>query len=141
MTRQPKERGSASIEAAVGVPAFILFIGLIIFAGRLAIAHNAVQASAAEAARTASIARTQPEAIAQATSSAAASLTNQNVNCLSQRVQVDTAGFAAPAGTEATVTATVTCVVNLSDLSVPGVPGSRTVTATMTSPIDTYRER
>ena len=38
-------------------------------------------------------------------------------------------------------TATVACVVNLADLSLPGVPGTRTVTATATSPIDTYRER
>jgi len=44
-------------------------------------------------------------------------------------------------GTPATVTATVRCVVNLADLAVPGVPGARTVTATASSPVDTFRER
>jgi hypothetical protein len=44
-------------------------------------------------------------------------------------------------GTPASVTATVTCVVNLSDVAIPGLPGTRTITATMSSPLDTYRER
>jgi hypothetical protein len=35
----------------------------------------------------------------------------------------------------------VTCTVNLSDLSIPGVPGARTITATASSPVDAYRER
>ena len=52
-----------------------------------------------------------------------------------------TTGFATPVGTPATVSATVTCVVELSDLALPGVPGTRTVTVTVTSPLDTYRER
>ena len=50
--------------------------------------------------------------------------------------------IAIPAKTNtASVTATVTCVVNLSDVAVPGLPGTRTITATMSSPLDTYRER
>jgi len=52
------ERGSAALEAAIGLPAFLLFVGLIIFAGRVAIATQAVDSAATQAARTASIART-----------------------------------------------------------------------------------
>jgi Flp pilus assembly protein TadG len=141
-TRQTnRERGSATIEAVIGVPAFLLFVLLIIAAGRIAIARQAVEASAAEAARSASIARTQRQAEANGISGAAANLRNQGVRCTAQRVDVDTSGFAAPVGTPATVTATVTCIADLSDLSIPGMPGSRTITATMSSPIDTYRER
>jgi hypothetical protein len=44
-------------------------------------------------------------------------------------------------GETATVSVTVHCRLDLSDLSVPGVPGSRLIEATMTSPIDTWRER
>jgi len=44
-------------------------------------------------------------------------------------------------GTPAKISATVTCDVNLSDLFLPGVPGSKAITATMSSPLDTYRER
>jgi Flp pilus assembly protein TadG len=135
------ERGSATIEAVIGVPAFLLFVLLIIAAGRIALARQAVEASAAEAARSASISRTQGQAQANGASGAATSLRNQGVRCASQRVDIDTSGFAAPVGTPATVTATVTCIADLSDISIPGLPGSRTITATMSSPIDTYRER
>ena len=139
--RNDRERGSATIEAVIGVPAFLLFVLLIIAAGRIAIARQAVEASAAEAARSASIARTQSQAGINGVSSAATSLKNQGLRCASQRVDVDTSGFAAPVGTPAKVTATVTCVADLSDLAIPGLPGRRTITATMSSPIDTYRER
>ena len=47
----------------------------------------------------------------------------------------------ASVGTPAADTASVRCVVNLADLAVPGVPGTRTVTATASSPVDTFRER
>jgi Flp pilus assembly protein TadG len=136
-----RERGSATIEAVIGVPAFLLFVLLIIAAGRIALARQAVEASAAEAARSASISRTKSQAGANGASGAVTSLRNQGVRCTSQRVDIDTSGFAAPVGTPAKVTATVTCIADLSDLSIPGLPGSRTITATMSSPIDTYRER
>lgn len=135
------QRGSAVIEAAIGVPAFMLFVALIVFAGRVTIAHQGVQSAAADAARSASIARTQGGAQSAAITAAATSLANQQMNCVSTRVNVDTSGFASPVGTPAKVNATVTCDVNLSDLWLPGVPGSKAITATMSSPLDTYRER
>ena len=140
-SRRADERGSAVLEAAIGLPAFLLFIGLILFAGRVAIATQAVDSAAAQAARTASIARTQTTANSTAQSAATGTLTDQQVNCTRTTVRVDTHGFTAPVGQPATVTATVSCAVNLSDLAVPGIPGTRTVTATASSPIDTYRER
>lgn len=139
--RADRERGSAVIEAAIGIPAFLLFVGLIAFAGRVAIAHQAVGSAANEAARAASISRTQGQAGATARTAASAALTNQNLHCLRTTITIDTSGFAAPVGTPATVQAAVSCTVNLSDLAVPGIPGSRTVSATMSSPLDTYRER
>ncbi|MDN5759857.1 MAG: pilus assembly protein [Tomitella sp.] len=140
LTRQP-ERGSEALEAAVGVPAFLLFIALIIFAGRVAIAHQAVEAAAADAARSASIARTQGSATSSGSSAATASLANQKLQCSSKKVSVDTSGFASPVGTPAKITVAVTCVVNISDLALPGIPGQLTVKSSMSSPIDTYRER
>ena len=103
------ERGSAAIEAAVGLPAFVLFVGLIIFGGRTAMTHSAVESAAADAARSASIARTSSEARTDA-----------------------------KAGS---VAATVECRLDLADLSVPGIPGSRLIEATISSPLDTWRER
>ena len=143
MSRQPRrpERGSAALEAAIGLPAFMLFVALIILAGRVAITTQAVDSAATASARTASIARTAGDANTTARTAAASSLADQNLRCVSTTVTLDTTGFSAPLGTPATVTATVRCVVNLADLALPGVPGTRTVTATATSPVDTFRER
>lgn len=139
--RLGRERGSEAIEAAIGVPAFLLLVALIIAAGRFAIAQQAIDSAAADAARTASIARTQALARSGAETEAYFSLANQGLQCTTRSVHVDVTGFASPPGTPAVVKATVSCTVNLSDLAIPGLPGDRTITATMTSPIDTYRER
>lgn len=138
---RPGERGDMAVEAAIGAPVFLLLIGVVIFGGRVAMTDQAVDAAAAEAARAASISRSAGQAHAQAQAQAGASLTNHGLECLTRSVVVDTSGFTAPVGTPATVTVTVTCQVDLGDLVVPGVPGSRTSTATVTSPLDTYRER
>lgn len=141
LTRMRDERGSAAVEAAVGVPAFVLFVGLIIFGGRTATTHSAVESAAADAARTASIARTASEAKQDAQAAAQASLANQGIHCLSVTVTVDVSDFAKTVGQTGEVTATVECLLDLGDLSVPGVPGSRLIKATSTSPLDTFRER
>ena len=132
---QRDERGSAAIEAVIGVPAFALFVGLIIFGGRTAMTHGAVESAAADGARTASIARSAAEEAARA------SLANQGIDCISVQVSIDSSDFAKPVGTSGSVEVTVSCQLNLADLAVPGVPGSRSVTATVTSPLDSFRER
>lgn len=141
LSRVRDERGSASVEAAVGLPAFVLFVGLIIFGGRTATTHEAVESAAADAARSASIARTSSQAQEDAKNAAQASLANQQIHCLSVDVGVDTSDFSKPVGEPGTVAVTVQCRLDLADLSVPGVPGDRVVKATMSSPLDTWRER
>ena len=140
-TSNRDERGSASIEAAVGLPTFVLFVGLIIFGGRTAMSHQAVESAAADAARSASIARTSSEAAKDAKEAARASLANQHVHCLAINVSIDTADFSKPVGEPGSVVVIVECRLDLSDLSVPGVPGSRVIKATISSPLDTWRER
>jgi Flp pilus assembly protein TadG len=139
--RMKDERGSAAVEAAVGVPAFVLFVGLIIFGGRTATTHSAVESAAAEAARTASIARTASAAKSEAEAAAQSSLANQDIHCLSVTVTVDVSAFTKTVGQAGSVSATVECLLDLGDLSVPGVPGSRLIKATSSSPLDTWRER
>ena len=135
------ERGSAAVEAAVGVPAFLLLVGFIIFGGRTAMTHSAVESAAADAARSASIARTATQATSDATTAAQTSLANQGIHCIRVTVNVDTTTFHAPVGNPGSVRATVGCLLDLSDLSVPGVPGTHLVTASISSPLDTWRER
>jgi Flp pilus assembly protein TadG len=141
MTRLRDERGSAAIEAAIGVPAFVLFVALIIFGGRTASAHEALQAAAAAGARSASIARDAKTAQGAAREAATTSIANQQIGCSDIEVTVDTTDFNKQPGRPGAVDVTVTCRLNLSDLAVPGVPGSRVMRATMSSPIDTWRER
>ncbi|CAN5124854.1 hypothetical protein BH09ACT10_BH09ACT10_00530 [soil metagenome] len=140
-TSNRDERGSASIEAAVGLPAFVLFVGLIIFGGRTAMSHQAVESAAADAARSASIARTSSDAAKDGKEAARASLANQQVHCLNINVSIDTADFSKPVGEPGSVVVIVECRLDISDLSVPGVPGSRVIKATISSPLDTWRER
>lgn len=135
------ERGSASVEAVVGFPAFILFVGLIIFGGRTATTHASVESAATDAARSASLARSSADAQTAARESAQSSLSNQKINCLSIDISVDTSAFTKPVGQSGTVAVTVQCRLDLSDLSVPGVPGSRVIRASVSSPLDTWRER
>ena len=139
-SRTRDERGSAAIELVILVPALILLVLFAVAGGRVAIAHGSVQQAAADAARAASIARTASSAHATAVTAASATLANQGLTCTSMTVTVDTAGFATPVGTPASVGATVSCTVRLSDLALPGLP-DRVVTSTVTSPLDTFRGR
>lgn len=135
------DRGSTTLELVAWAPGLLLIVALLTVAGRVNSANAAVEQAAVDAARTASIARNSGAAQDAAVRSAQATLSGQDLQCTTTTVTVDTAAFAAPPGQPATVTATVTCPVRLSDLAVPGLPGTRTVTHTAVSSLDTFRER
>ena len=135
------QRGSVSIEMAVVAPAILaLFAGAVI-GGRVNIARQSLEAAAYDAARTASLARTASEANAQALAAANSTLDAQGLSCTSLSVTVSTAGFGVPVGQPATVTATITCTATFSDVALPGMPGTVPLSASFTSPLDTYRSR
>ena len=135
------ERGSVSVELALLAPALLLLVAFAVLAGRTQIAEGAVQEAARAAAREASLARDAATAAALAGAQAERTLAAQDLRCPNTSVDVDTAGFAAPPGQRGDVTVTVTCVVGMTDLLAPGLPGTVTVEAAFTSPVDAYRER
>ena len=135
------ERGSATLELAILGPALIVLLAVVIAAGRIQVAGGAVEQAAAAGAREASIARTPAAAAAIAEAAATRVLTQQDLDCAALTVTTDTSGYAAPVGQVGQVGATVTCVVPLSDLGVPVLPGARTLTAHSTSVLDRYRGR
>jgi Flp pilus assembly protein TadG len=139
--RLGSERGSATIEAVIIVPALMVFAGLVLTAGRVTIAHQSVELAAAEAARSASLARSPAEAQTQAAAAASAALDDRRLDCRSRSVVLDTADLSAPLGAAGRVTARVVCVVDLSDVAVLGLPGTVTIDARAASPVDRYRER
>ena len=72
---------------------------------------------------------------------ATASITNQQIHCHDIEVDVESTDFDKQPGQPGQVTVRLSCRLDLSDLAVPGVPGTRVLSATMSSPIDTWRER
>ena len=141
MNPRDREAGNAAVELAPVALVLIMFLALAVTAGRVIIARNAIADAAREAARQASIARTPAQAQAGALASAQAVLAADHLDCTPQ-VRVGTAGFAVPPGAPAQVTVQVTCDVRLSGLTlIPGIPGSRQLSATFTSPLDIYRAR
>ncbi len=137
-----RDRGNAALELVLLAPVILFLIGFAIAAGRTSIAQGAVDAAARDAARQASIAPNYQAAAASARSSAIAALRADGIDCRPV-VELPTlaSAFASPIGKSALVTAKVFCAVRLSDLVVPGLPGSLTLRAVFTSPLDPYRSR
>ncbi|TRV81770.1 pilus assembly protein [Streptomyces sp. 130] len=135
------DRGSEAVQAAIVTPLMIIFLCLALAGGRVVTAGNKVDAAAEDAAREASISRTAGAARSNALAAARETLADQGLTCSGTRVSVDASGLNAPLGTVGTVRVTVACTVPLSDLMLPGAPGSHTLTSTFTSAVDAYRER
>jgi Flp pilus assembly protein TadG len=139
--RLRSDEGSVAIEAAIVVPALIMFLCLAIAGGRIVTSGSKIDSAAEDAAREASIHRTAGSAQSAAQAAAAQSLDDQGITCASTSVKINTGGLSVPVGQVGTVTATVTCAVHLSDLLLPGMPGAKTLTSTATSVVDQYRQR
>lgn len=135
------DRGALSLEAVILFPVLILVLLLVVALGRIGSANNAVDAAARNAARAASLERTGGSASTAGQQMAHSVLNQQGLQCTSTSVSVSTAGFSAQIGEPASTTATVTCTVRLSDIGLPGLPGTKTMTSSFTSSIDSYRQR
>lgn len=140
-TRQGREAGVVTAEAAIGLLLLFFVIGVVWGVGRYSAAGQGVDAAASDAARAASLARTAGEAHASGHAAAAATLADNDIDCDAPVIQIDTAGFTVPIGTPATVSAHISCTVPLADLTLPATPGAVVLTGTGISPLDTYRER
>lgn len=138
--RWTEERGSESVELAILLPVAILVIAMLVIGARITLAGERISGVAGIAARDASIARSATAAQQIATATATESLSSDNLHCTDIRVAVDTAGFASPPGAPASVTVDVSCTVTLADIGVAGLPGSRTLHDTATSPLDPARD-
>ena len=129
------DAGSSTAEAALLTPLLVAVLLLVVLCGRLVTAKMDLQAAASAAARSASIARTDGAARAEADRTARETLAARGVTCQQVSVTVSTGGLR-PGGA---VTVTVACTVPLADLALLAVPGSRTVQATASSPVDVWR--
>ncbi len=135
------ERGAASVELVLIVPVVVLLAAVLVAGWRIGWARTNVQAAAAAGARIASQQRSGALAAQRALDVVTADLDATRVVCQGLGVASDVSQFARPAGTVAQVSVDVSCTVGLSDLLIPGMPGSIHVSAHATERLDTYRER
>jgi hypothetical protein len=101
--------------------------------GRYETLRNDVVGATAAGTAAAAVAPDANQAEMAATTAAAAEIAGSM--CRDPEVHTDTGHFE-PGGT---VAVTVTCTLVLSDLGLPGVPGSTVVSVTHHAPIDPYR--
>lgn len=134
-SRDRGEEGSAIAELVIVAPILLIVIVLMVAFGRVDSAEGDVQ-SAARAGVQAAVVQSDPsDAETQAISAAQATLAGAGLTCTGPQISVDTSNFVAGGW----VSVTVTCVTSLADVSVPGVPGAKTLSATSTAHIDPFR--
>jgi hypothetical protein len=126
------DRGSAGTELIIMTVVFAAFVAAVVFAGRVNVGYSHVEAAARAAARTITIERDAQGAVARARSQAADIVKVGSPMCQSMSF--------APSISETEVTVEVSCVVDLSEAGLIGVPGSTRVEASATEAIDQYRE-
>ena len=129
------ERGSIAVEVAVIAPALLFLMLLVVFAGKVAEADGNVERAASDAARAASLRQDPADATADAQTTAAANLAAAGVHCHTLTTIVDTDDFR-PGGI---VTVTVRCEASMVDVTLLGVPGRLTFTATAVEVVDRFR--
>ena len=130
------DRGSSTTELVIVTPVVVVILLLVVALGRYAHGKQLVEQAAAAAARAASLASTSAQAQDRARQAASGALADAGVSCASMSAAVDTSSFRAGG----TVSVTLTCTADLSGLTLAGVPGSATMTATGAAPLETYRQ-
>lgn len=133
MTRS--EHGGATVEITLLSPLLIMFMLLVVLCGRTVTSKMDVEGAASDAARAASLERDPVAAVSAARSSVDANVEEGNVTCRSVDVFADTSQFHAGGS----VAVQVRCVLDLGDLSMLRIPGSKVVQARSVEAIDRYR--
>jgi Flp pilus assembly protein TadG len=128
------ERGTATVELVLLAPVVFALLAFIVGLGRSADARGRLTGAARDAARAASLTNTSDAASAAAHDTALTDLDGAGLECKSPQVSTDTSRFR-PGGQ---VQVTIRCTLDLSSLVISGLPGTSTLTAHATVPLDTY---
>ncbi|WP_131103254.1 TadE family protein [Ornithinimicrobium sufpigmenti] len=128
------ERGSIALEMAFAAPIVLLLLALAWTYGRVAWANGHLEAGARDAARVATQSRSAEEARANALA-----VVQENTAAVAgcgESAAVLLTGSFEPGST---LTVRASCSYSLSDIGLPGAPGTMTPTATFSSVIDQRR--
>jgi len=141
---RPDERGDAgghALELMVIAPVLLVFVCLLAAFGRFSSTSSKVDAAAASAARAASQQHDQVAAVQAAADQARAAMAEAGLSCAPLDVITDASAFALPVGEPGSVVVEIRCTLDLSDVAMPGIPGTAQVTGRAASPMDIYQER
>jgi Flp pilus assembly protein TadG len=136
-TCRDRDRGSATLELVALAPALLALVLFMIAAGRIGSAKSQVEEAARDGARAASLARSLDAAT---TAARAAVLSNLRASGSCAAPSLGVSGdFTRPAGAPSEVQVTVSCSARLADIALPGLPGTKRLTASYAAPIDSFR--
>ncbi len=129
------DKGSLTVELVVITPVlFLLALSMLVF-GRVTTARQEVVEASRAGAQAAAVLSNANSAEWGAAVDVAVATSSGGRTCIRPQITTDTSHFYAGGY----VTVTVECHVELSDIAIPGMPGSTTVRASATAPIDPYR--
>lgn len=129
-----RERGSIAVEMAFLAPVLLLILGLIWAYARVSWANSHLDTGARDAARVATNARSEAdarEAAARVVHDATAA-----VPACQETLTVELTGTFEPG---ATITVTATCTYAISQIGLPGAPGTMSPSSSFSAVIDQYR--
>jgi Flp pilus assembly protein TadG len=130
------DAGSVATEMAIVAPVLFMLLMLVIFAGRVTDARQQVLSAAGAAARAASLQSNRIDAELAAERAAELNLKDGGLTCTPSDTDLVTFDPEPPAGV---VRVEVSCTTDVSNVAMPGVPGSQTFTAGSSEVIDRYR--
>ncbi|MGH9067930.1 MAG: TadE/TadG family type IV pilus assembly protein [Acidimicrobiales bacterium] len=134
-TRARREGASATVELLMLMPMLMAFLALMVILGRLALSKAQVNDAVRAAAQAGVVAPDAPMARSAARSAALSTLAGDHITCASAQVVVDTTDFV-PGGK---LSVRLACTVSFAQVALPGLPGSETLRASLTAPVDPYR--
>jgi Flp pilus assembly protein TadG len=134
-TRETGENGTALTELVIVVPLLLMVAVLMIYIGRIESAQADVTSAARAGVQAAVVQAGPAAAFVSASTAVTDTLASAHIVCPSPSISTDVSNFV-PGGD---VSVTVTCVANLAQVTVPGVPGTRTFSATSVAVVDPYR--
>lgn len=125
-----------TVELVILVPVIAVVLLFVVALGRYAYSGQLVEQAARAAVWAAADAATPAQAAEAAQSAGQSALSSAGVSCQNLQVVTDTGDFVAGG----TVGVTVTCTASLADLTLSGVPGSKSVSASASAPLEKFRQ-
>ena len=129
------DEGQAIAELVIVAPVLLLVIVVMVALGRIDSAQGDVESAARAGVQAAVVQANAANAQSAAATAVTSTLAGAGLTCPAPQITTDTSHFVAGG----TVSVRVTCVTSLADVSVPGLPGSKALSATAVAPIDEFR--